>query len=40
MADRICSLCGQGYTDETGHNYNECVKRCQEELRNAEIETL
>lgn len=28
MADRICSLCGVGYTDEEGHDYDKCVLRC------------
>ena len=32
MADRICSLCGKGYTDETRHNYDECVDRCKDIL--------
>lgn len=32
MANRICSFCGEGYTDETGHDYDACVKRCQELL--------
>jgi hypothetical protein len=36
MANRICSLCGQGYTDETGHNYDDCVERCEKALEYAE----
>jgi len=36
MANRICSLCGLLYTDETGHNYDVCVERCKQELYNAD----
>ena len=32
MADRICSLCGQSYTDQKGHNYDACAARCKENL--------
>jgi hypothetical protein len=32
MAQRICSCCGQGYTDESGHEPNACVQRCSERL--------
>jgi hypothetical protein len=33
VADRICSLCGQSYTDQEGHNYDACVIRCKENLK-------
>lgn len=23
---RMCSLCGAGYTDQTGHDYAQCVE--------------
>lgn len=32
MANRKCSYCGTYYTDETGHDYDVCVKSCQERL--------
>lgn len=32
MTERICSCCGQGYTDESGHEPNACVQRCRERL--------
>ncbi len=32
MAQRICSCCGQDYTDESGHEPNACVQRCRERL--------
>jgi len=35
MADRICSLCGESYTDEKGHNYDICVSRCADQLEGA-----
>ncbi len=27
--NRICSCCGDAYTGEEGHDYVECVKRCE-----------
>lgn len=36
MPDRICSLCGQGYTDEKGHNYDDCVRRISDSVANLE----
>lgn len=35
MAQRCCSLCGEFYTDKTGHNYNICVERCFDQLERA-----
>lgn len=35
MADRVCSLCREPYTDETGHDYDCCVKQCVLNLDNA-----
>lgn len=32
MADRMCSYCWQPYTDKGGHDYDECVKRCEEDV--------
>ena len=32
MANRMCHLCGLLYTDEEGHNYDECVRRCKERV--------
>ena len=32
MADRKCSLCGTYYTDEEGHNKNECVWKLQTQV--------
>lgn len=29
MADRICSCCGLGYSDDKRHDYEECYKRCE-----------
>jgi hypothetical protein len=29
MADRKCSCCGEYYTDETGHNLNQCIENCE-----------
>ena len=36
MATRKCSYCGMTYTDESGHDYDECVQTCQRMLKNAE----
>ena len=30
MADKKCSYCGTYYTNETGHNYDQCVEKCKE----------
>lgn len=35
MADRICSCCGQGYNDNERHDYEECVKRCENRVTSA-----
>ena len=35
MANRICSCCGQSYTDEERHDYEECYKRCEERVNKA-----
>jgi hypothetical protein len=32
MATKICSLCGETYTDEEGHNYDKCVERCRDRV--------
>ncbi len=33
MANRICSYCGESYTDEQGpHPYEACVKRLDEQI--------
>lgn len=32
MADRICSCCGKGYTDEERHDYEQCFKDCEERV--------
>lgn len=29
MADRICSCCSQGYSDNERHDYEQCVKDCE-----------
>ncbi len=29
MADRICSCCDQGYSDDERHDYEECYRRCE-----------
>ena len=39
MTDRICSLCGEGYEDKTGHNYDVCVARCKGILEQANIDS-
>jgi hypothetical protein len=36
MADRKCSLCGEHYTDEIGHDYNKCVETCERECKLAD----
>ena len=33
MAQRICSLCGTPYTDETGHNYDLCASLLEERVK-------
>lgn len=33
MANRICSLCGEFYTDEQSHNYDKCVITCEQNLK-------
>lgn len=38
MADRMCSLCGESYTDKTGHNYDICVSRCYSQLERAKVD--
>lgn len=38
VADRICSLCGESYTDEKRHNYDICVSRCNDQLVRAKID--
>ncbi len=35
MADRICSCCGQGYSDDERHDYEECYKRCEARVKRA-----
>jgi len=35
MADRKCSLCGEPYTDEEGHDYSGCVARLRLRLAEA-----
>ena len=35
MVDRICSCCGQSYTDDMRHNYEPCVKNCEERVNRA-----
>lgn len=37
MADRMCSLCGESYTDEKGHNYDICVSKCFDQLEQAKV---
>jgi len=32
MAQRKCSCCGQGYTDDERHDYEQCVKDCEERV--------
>lgn len=32
MVDRICSLCGESYTDEEGHDYDRCAERCRDRV--------
>jgi Fe-S-cluster-containing dehydrogenase component len=36
MADRKCHLCGEFYTDETGHDYNKCVESCETQAQLAD----
>ncbi len=36
MIDRICSCCGQSYTDEEGHDYEQCVIDCERRIKKAE----
>jgi len=38
MADRQCSLCGQFYTDDEGHDYDICVSHCYDQLEQARID--
>jgi hypothetical protein len=38
MADRICSCCGQPYTDETGHDYEQCYRDCEKRVGQARHE--
>ena len=35
MANRICSCCGQGYTDKEGHDYEQCIRDCQRRIDEA-----
>ena len=35
MTDRICSCCGQPYTESDGHDYEKCVGDCQRRVDNA-----
>jgi len=35
MADRICSCCGEVYTDDARHDYEQCIKRCEESVATA-----
>lgn len=35
MTDRMCSCCGQLYTDEVRHDYETCVKNCEEQVEKA-----
>jgi phage gp16-like protein len=32
MAQRKCSCCGQSYSDEERHDYEQCVKDCERRL--------
>lgn len=36
MADRICSCCGESYTDEGGHDLDKCIETCASALYYAE----
>lgn len=38
MTDRMCSLCGEYYCSETGHNYDICVSKCSDYLEKAKVE--
>ena len=38
MAERQCSCCGQGYTDDIRHDYETCVKNCQDRVDRAKHE--
>ena len=35
---RICSCCGQGYTDGKGHDLDTCIETCRARLDRAEQE--
>lgn len=35
MTDRICSCCGQGYNNGIRHDYETCVKNCQDRVNEA-----
>ncbi len=35
MTDRICSCCGQGYNDNERHDYETCVKNCDDRVERA-----
>ena len=36
MTNRMCSLCGESYTDESGHDYDKCVKECRANIQQLE----
>lgn len=38
MAQRVCSCCGQSYTDEDGHNLDNCIGACLSHL--GELESM
>lgn len=35
MADRICSCCGQTYSDDERHDYELCVRDCENRVTQA-----
>ena len=35
MVDRLCSCCGQSYTNEERHDYEKCYRVCEERVNEA-----
>ncbi len=35
QVNRKCSCCGEAYTDEEGHDYEECVESCENRVEDA-----
>ena len=36
MKMNICKLCGTVYTEQEGHNKQDCIEKCEENLQNAD----